>query len=627
MLLTKIYNFLFTVESKIDNQRLRSLDGVQSPLAVGGAQSRSLDEAQSILPLRFVQSPTGMWQSQSFFWLGLSLIFAVIYSFLALQKAFSGEYIIQDDARQHVFWMSRFMDSELFPDDLIANYFQSIAPWGYKNLYRIFASFGLDPLVFNRILPGIISLVMTGYCFAVTLELLPIPFAGFIAALMLNQNLWMQDGLISGTAKAFIYPIFLAFLYYWLRRSLVGVCLTILLLSWFYPSLVLISAGVLFLQLWRIQGYFLRLQVNKNIYLLSCIGLVVAFIALLPYVVAISEYGPTITLEQARNLPEFTAGGRVSFFYDHDPWEFWFNASRSGVKLPSALIPPLAYGGLLLPLLLKFPRQFPLSQKVNPKITYLANLLLVSFTLFFIAHALLFKLHLPSRYTQHSLKIIIILAASIALVLIIEALLSWAKNSQSFYRFKSAISLMITCLAIIILVGYPASLKNFIHTGYQVGTHPELYKFFQQQPKNTLIASLTAEADSLPSFTQRSILVSREYAIPYHWGYYQAFRKRVIDLIEAQYSTDLKIVQDLIDRYGVDYWLIEQSSFTPEYLEQNRWLIDHQQVTQKAILDLKAGKIPVINRLQDSCSVFRDQQYTVISSQCIKTSFTSGTRS
>ena len=587
MIITGIYNFLFDTKSKIYHKR-------------------------SALLLR-----DGIWSSHSFWWLGLSLIFAAIYSLLALQKAFNGEYIIQDDARQHVFWMSRFMDSELFPNDLIANYYQSIAPWGYKNLYRIFAIFGLDPLVFNRILPGIISLVMTGYCFAVTLELLPIPFAGFVAALMFNQNVWMQDGLISGTAKAFIYPLFLAFLYYWLRRSLVGVCLTILLLSWFYPSLVLICAGVLFLQLWRIQGYFPRLKVDKNTYFFSCIGLVVSFLVLLPYVLAASEYGPTVTLEQARNLPEFTAGGRISFFYDRDPWEFWFNASRSGIKLPSALIPPLAYGGLLLPFLLKFPRQFPLSQKVNPKITYLANLLLVSFILFFTAHALLFKLYLPSRFTQHSLKIIIIPAASIALVLILEALLSWAKNSQSFYRLKLAISLIITCLAIILLVGYPASLKNFIHTGYQVGAHPELYKYFQQQPKNILIASLTAEVDSIPSFSQRSILVSREHAIAYHMGYYQAFRQRVIDLIEAQYSTDLKIVQDLIDRYGVDYWLIEQSSFTPEYLEQNRLLIDHQQVTQKAIQDLKAGKIPVINRLQDSCSVFKDDRYTVISSQCI----------
>lgn len=581
MLITRIYNFLFATETKICKKR-------------------------------------------SLWWLGLSLIFAVIYSLIALQKAFSGEYVIQDDARQHIFWMSRFIDSELFPNDLIANYYQSIAPWGYKNLYRIVATFGIDPLVFNKILPGILGLIMTGYCFAVTLELLPIPFAGFVAALLFNQNIWMQDGLTSGTAKAFIYPLFFAFLYYWLRRSLVGVCLTILLLSWFYPSFVLICGGVLFLQLWRVKGYTPRLCADKKVYLFSCIGLAVAFVVLLPYVFAASEYGPTVTLEQARSLPEFEAGGRASFFHDRDPWRFWFNASRSGIKLPSALIPPLSYGGLLLPFLLRFPTQFPLSQKINPKISYLVNLLLVSFALFFAAHALLFKLYLPSRYTQHTLKIVIIPAAAIALILILEAVLNWAINShkqsqQSQYKsnYKSVFSQAITILLIILLVGYPASRNNFINTGYRIGKHPELYKFFQQQPKDILIASLTKEVDSIPSFTQRSILVSREHAIPYHMGYYRPLRQRAVDLIEAQYTTDLQIVKDLIERYGVDFWLIEKSSFTPEYLEGNRWITHHQPVTQKAIEDLKQGKTPAISLLKDSCAVLKDNKYTLISSKCI----------
>ncbi len=55
------------------------------------------------------------------FWLSLSLTFSGIYSYLALREGFSNPYIVQDDARQHVFWMERFLDSELFPNDLIAD--------------------------------------------------------------------------------------------------------------------------------------------------------------------------------------------------------------------------------------------------------------------------------------------------------------------------------------------------------------------------------------------------------------------------------------------------------------------------------------------------------------------------
>ncbi|NEQ28184.1 MAG: hypothetical protein F6K28_56225, partial [Microcoleus sp. SIO2G3] len=79
-------------------------------------------------------------KSQVIFWFSLSLAFAAVYSTMWLQQAFSSEYVVQDDARQHVFWMRRFLDPELFPNDLIADYFQSVAPWGYTTLYKLFAS-------------------------------------------------------------------------------------------------------------------------------------------------------------------------------------------------------------------------------------------------------------------------------------------------------------------------------------------------------------------------------------------------------------------------------------------------------------------------------------------------------
>ena len=164
---------------------------------------------------RFLTAPTANKSSpQMIFWLSLSLTFAAIYSILALKRAFSGEYVVQDDARQHVFWMRRFLDADLFPNDLIANYFQSIAPPGYSTVYQIPAFVGIDPLVLSKLLPLVLGLLTTIYCFGVCVQLLPVPITGFIGALLLNQNLWMQDGLISATPKAFLYPLFLSFLYY-----------------------------------------------------------------------------------------------------------------------------------------------------------------------------------------------------------------------------------------------------------------------------------------------------------------------------------------------------------------------------------------------------------------------------
>ena len=47
-------------------------------------------------------------------WLIITLVVSLIYSLLDLQTAFSGDWIVQDDARQHVFWMARYLDPELF---------------------------------------------------------------------------------------------------------------------------------------------------------------------------------------------------------------------------------------------------------------------------------------------------------------------------------------------------------------------------------------------------------------------------------------------------------------------------------------------------------------------------------
>jgi len=558
------------------------------------------------------------------FWFILSLTFAVVYGILGLQEAFSCSprgvcpgYVIQDDARQHVFWMQRFVDSELFPKDLIADYFQAIEPWGTATLYRLMAGVGIEPIFLSKLLPLFLGVITTGYCFGFCMQLFPVPVAGFITTLLLNQNLWMQDTLVSGTSKAFLHPLFLAFLYYGLQRSLLPLCGAIALQGLFYPSFVLISAGVLILQLFNWKDGQIHLSRNRQDYLFCVAGLGVSFLVLLPYALAASEFGPVMSVAQARTLPEFSEVGRTRFFYDRDPWKFWFNASRSGVRFTSALMPPLAYAGLLLPILLRFPSRFPLVKQVKEGIKVFPQILLVSFGLFFAAHAFLFKLYLPSRYTQHTLRLVIVIAAGIALTLLLDAIFQVSeKLTERYFLGKQFLAIGSTLLLTFVLVFYPASLKSFPWTGYIAGSVPSLYQFFQEQPKDSLIASLTAEVDNLPSFSQRSILVGREYGIPYHVGYYRQFRQRTIDLIRAQYSSNLGELQAFIRKYGVDFWLIEQSTFSPDYLN-NDWLRQYQPVSAEAQAKLQQGVKPALVSLSDRCSVFSQSGFVVLKAECL----------
>ena len=184
----------------------------------------------------------------------------------------------------------RFVDPELFPNDFIANYFQSVAPAGYSTLYKLAATVGIQPLFFHKILPLFLGLISTYYCFGLCLEMLPVPMTGFMASLLLNQHMWMTDDLASTTPRAFIYPIFLGFLYYLSRSSLLPCLGAIALIGLFYPPYALVAAGILVLRLlcWKNGG--LRLSGDGTNYLFCTTGLGVIFLIMLPYALDNSEF-------------------------------------------------------------------------------------------------------------------------------------------------------------------------------------------------------------------------------------------------------------------------------------------------------------------------------------------------
>ncbi|MEC4985941.1 MAG: hypothetical protein SAJ37_09580 [Oscillatoria sp. PMC 1068.18] len=559
---------------------------------------------------KFLIFPSGLTKQRSaiVFWLVASLLFAAFCGFLGLQEAFREEYVVQDDARQHVFWMLRFLDGELFPNDLIADYFQAVAPPGYTGIYWLMAQLGIDPFLVNKLIPILLGLIATGYCFGIVWQIFPVPLAGFFASMLLNQSLWMKDDLVSATPRAFVYPLFLAFLYYLLKSRIVATSIAIALLGLFYPQYVLVSAGLL----------IIRLFFSNKDYLLTGVGLVVAGAIVSYYALTSSDFAPVISPELAKTLPEFGEGGRSAFFQTN-LWSFYFLGTRSGFLHVGLVNPPTLCFWLFLPILNKFPKRFPLVNQITPKVALLWQLLIVGTGLFILAHLLLFKLHLPSRYTEHTLRIAVAIAAGIAFTIIFAAV---SKLCQQQIRHQGRVAplqgiiLATTYLLIAAIVLYPIWEERFPVTKYKIGHEPQLYEFFQQQPKDILIASTAQEANNLPSFAQRSILVGREYAIPYHLGYYNQFRQRVRDLIKAQYSPELTIVTQFINKYQINFWLLDRNAFSLEYL-QNQWVEQYPPTSTQAEANLAAGKTPILATISETCAVFETDNLIILETKCI----------
>ena len=526
---------------------------------------------------------------------------AILFSLSGFGVSLKSAYIVQDDARQHVFWLQRLNDPDLFSNDVIASYFSSVAPAGYKFIYWLANLWGIAPFTFNKILPLLLGIGSSIYIFLVTLEIFPVPVAGFLASLLLNQNLWLLDDLVSGTPRAFFYVLLLGFIYYLLRRQLLPCLLLIVLQSLFYPQTVIISAGILGLNL-------ISQKQNRYFYALA---LITAIITLGIYKLQAAEFTEVISLEAAKQLPEFYPGGRSSFFSDQ-PWHFWLADKRSGFFPFEWQYSALCSFGLLLPIIYQFPRKFPLVKQLNDNVRILWQLLVTSIGLFGLAHLMLFRLHLPSRYSQHNWRIIIALTTGITLAIVLSQLAAKIINLPNISQF------LIMAIAITIVLYPTINVQSRPHRfSYVEGQAPELYQFLQQQPKDVVIATLSLEADFIPTFAQRTVLVSKEYSIPYHWDYYQQIRQRTQDLIQAQYSSNPKELNQFIQKYQVDLWLLEESSFTVQYLRENSWLNQFQPQTKNAIDALQQTNKPSIANHISRCSIFRTTKLNLLDAQCM----------
>lgn len=154
---------------------------------------------------------------------------------------------------------------------------------------------------------------------------------------------------------------------------------------------------------------------------------------------------------------------------------------------------------------------------------------------------------------------------------------------------------------------------------WKIGKDTAIYQYLAQQPKNIIIASISWKANNIPAFSQRSILIGGEFALAYHPYYHNLIKQRIIALLQAQYSNNLSDLQQFITQYNVDYILLDKAAFTPEYLQQQNWLIysSWQQTTQKIIAKLESGEKPAIAHFIPSCQAVSTEKLILLNTNCI----------
>ena len=546
-------------------------------------------------------------------WLGGALLLTLLFTARTMAPALVGA--VQDDALQHVFWTLRYRDPELFPGDLYADYFQSLSPAGYAALYWLLARV-IDPLLASKLIPPVLGLVTAVFTFLFVRKLHPSPAAAFLATVLTSWYVWQYDDVVSATPRAFVLPTLAALLWALAAgRLAIGVGVAVLA-ALLYPLGGVLAVALFGSRLVRFQGWRPTLARERAPWLAAIAATALVGAVLLPEVLQASPYGPTVTAAEARTMPEFGEAGRNAFFVD-DPYWFWLESYRSGLNLRSvdALFPgiPILFEAaalaLLLPLVLALRRRLPAARALDRRAGILAWVLALSFGLFFLAHLALFHLYLPARYVQWTVPLVVTIAGGLALAILCEAAASRLRPAR-----PGPLAASFALLLAAGLVTYPA--KHW--GGFQVDQYPTVTAYLRAQPKDVLVATVPANADALAAMSERRVLVGREYALAYHEGYYAEVRQRTIDLIEAYYDEGARRLNLLVDRYGVDYFLVDRNAYAPERVTR-AWGSAFEPYTTNVRARLDRPRRYALQDLMRRCAVVDDGRVALVPATCLTT--------
>lgn len=550
--------------------------------------------------------------------LGLTLLFISICSLIAYHGVFTGQYqgqIFNDDVRIY-FWLERFLDPDLFPNDLIADYFQAVTPVGYTFVFSLLAKLGIKPLFVMQVIPLFIVLFSSAYIFLLSLEILPIMTFGFLTAILSWVSFFPSDPL----PRSSFLAIFPAFLYYLTRGALLPCLGTIILQGLFYTPFLFLLMGILIIRLFQWKRGKFTVSSNRQDYIICLTSILVAAIPLIVYVLSSQRYLPVISGSEAIQMPEFWyPDGRVPYYSDKilDTYIFGW---QSGLKPGKLLKSPTQIGSLsfCLPFLLYFSSTFSLATKLKKNVVVLVHIILVSLGLNLLAHLVFLKLFYPNRYTRYPLTFVVVLASCLSLFILFEASWRWFSHHEQFPMMtkKAAVVIMTTLLGGYCLL-YPLHLlsQKLPRVHYHL---PDLEMFFAKQPKNIMIASLESlPANNLPTFSQRSVLTAIEFALPYHLKYYTLLKQKTIDLINAHYTDDFSQLKKFIEQYKVDFFVVRESTFSPKFLKVNGWFKNWKDIAQEITKHQEEGKVPSLLQLSQICADFQSEDWLIVSSQCI----------
>ena len=572
------------------------------------------------------------------------MVAAFLATLYAEWRIITGSLTFQTDSMIHEFWMRRFADGGLFQDPLTESLLDTgYSPPAFRSLYWL-ASQVMDPVFFGEILPLVLQPFAVWLLFRIVrthVEWRPAAWIG--AALFLVP--WEVHRFSGGHPRAFAQPIVLLTLLLLLSRRNLAAALVPPVGLLLYPPAGAVALGIVILATLDFsRPRFLDVQ-RLRWAGVSVLGVGAAYV--LTRLTTGSQ--DTIGEAEARMFPEFGPDGQMHFFAS-STLEF-LKQNYSGFFLQDSGSILAVAAALLFALR-------PRNARLLRWEVWCVSI--VALVLFAAAHALLFRLYLPHRYTYALLpfsciaiavwlrptfqalaergRALVLLAAPLLVLaavllaltvfplgpqLSLEAFGSWLEDAAPYLAVGLGVGLVVAfvmrrdgrgAVAAVVAAGLLVGAATFAGGTRSPGAvrcdDEALYQHLQTLPEDTIVAADPFDSDCIPIAARRPVLISRKLYQPWAVDYFELIRGRMFDTVEAYNGASVEAIVALRDRYGADYLLVRGGG------RKDRWPRVEPFIGEARRLR-RAVDVRAVERLPGHCVAWSEGELELYSLACI----------
>ena len=516
--------------------------------------------------------------------------YAISLFIFSQSKALSNVYWIDDDWPQHLLWLYKFHPNYFQDNDFYMMAAEAIQPWGVYIVNSILGTF-FSPLFISKFFPLVTLWAVCWFSFFLMKK--RFGWALAISAMVMMSNIPLER-MVGFFARAYAFPLLLAFTYFWIEEKKRSILFVIFLSAVFYPVIFLIECFII-----SIDGIItlLKGKLRDNLKYYASLGVVILFscgvLLLKSKTINSNEFlGGFLSKEELLNRPEFGSGGRVDFQYNMNtnlplefPWKFYLRFPFSDYHLETV--------SLLLAILTII---LLLGRSSHPKLdTYILSLLITGTILFYLAQWRLPQLFLPERYIYYSY-----LPFMFLLVLRNASFLQSYLNGSKLAKGLIAATLIFATFHI-------KSPKNIGLYGYD--NHRGLYEKINTFKEPVLIAGPPAITSQIPTFCRQSVLFSDEavHGI-YFTNYYDYVKPRVDAFVNAYSSREKEDLVSFIKQYKIDYLILDKG-FTSS---KNMWFYQpYAKILKQRTKDIGGSEL-ALSQISEEFIIEADWQYDLL---------------